>query len=274
MIAGFLITLREGLEAALIVGLVFGVLRMMRRPQLGGGVWAGVGAAVVVSLGFALALRWIGASMQGPAEQAFEGVTMLLAAGVLTWMIFWMRRQGRRAQEGLEEDVRLAVGRGQRLGLFGIAFFAVLREGVETALFLTAAAVSAGAQDTLVGGFIGLAAAVFLGWGLFASTIRLDVRRFFVVTSLLLILFAAGLVGHGIHELNEAGWVPSLIEPVWDVNHVVSDGAGVGLMLKTLFGYDGDPSLTEVIGYLGYFALVFVGIRVAHSKPRLASQVV
>jgi len=268
MIAGFLITLREGLEAALIVGLVFGVLRMMKRPQLGGGVWAGVGAAVVVSAGFALILQWVGASLQGTAEQAFEGVTMLLAAGVLTWMIFWMRRQGRRAQEGLEEDVRTAVGKGQRLGLFGIAFFAVVREGVETALFLTAAAVGGGALDTLIGGLVGLAAATLIGWGLFASTIRLDVRRFFLVTSLLLILFAAGLVGQGIHELNEAGWIPSLIEPVWDVNHVVSDGAGLGLMLKTVFGYDGDPSLTEVIGYLGYFALVLVGIRVGQLKER------
>jgi high-affinity iron transporter len=127
--------------------------------------------------------------------------------------------------------------------------------------------------DTLIGGLIGLAAAVLLGWGLFASTIRLDVRRFFLVTSLLLVLFAAGLVGQGIHELNQAGWVPAVIEPVWNLNHVVSDGAGLGLMLKTVFGYDGDPSLTEVIGYLGYFGLVFVGTRALQSKPKLASQV-
>jgi len=272
MIAGFLITLREGLEAALIVGLTLGVLRMMKQTNLRGSVWAGVGAATVISLGVALLLQRVGSSLQGTAEQVFEGVAMLLAAAVLTWMIFWMQRQGRKTQEGLERNVRMAVGEGQRLGLFGIAFFAVLREGVETALFLTAAAVSGTALDTLLGGVVGLAAAVLIGWGLFASTIRLDVRRFFLVTSLLLILFAAGLVGQGVHELNEAGWVPGLIEPVWDVNSVLSEEAGMGLVLRTVFGYNGNPSLTEVVSYMAYFALVLVGIRRAQVREGLSPQ--
>jgi high-affinity iron transporter len=272
MIAGLLITLREGLEAALIVGLVFGVLKKTKSLGLGSSVWAGVGAASLLSLGFAVFLQWVGASLEGEAEAAFEGVMMLLAAGVLTWMILWLQRQGNKAQAGLEQDVRQAAGRGQRMGLFGIAFFAVLREGVETALFLTAAAVSSGALGTFTGGLVGLAAAILIGWGLYASTIRLDVRRFFLITSALLVLFAAGLVGHGIHELNEAGWIPSVIDPVWDVSSVMSDEVGVGLGLKTVFGYNANPSLTEVLGYLAYFALVVIGIRRAQVKPEFAPQ--
>ncbi|MFQ5407622.1 MAG: FTR1 family protein [Anaerolineales bacterium] len=267
MIAAFLLALREGLEAALIVGLVLGVLVKVRRTGFARMVWAGVATAIAVSLTLALVLNAAGAQLTGAAETIFEGFTMLLAAGVLTWMIFWMQRQGRRVQQELEVEVRLAATRGQTWGLFGIAFVAVVREGIETTLFLTAAAMNASTQTTLVGGLLGLAVAALLGWGLFAAAVKLDVQRFFRVTGALLILFAAGLVAHAIHEFNAVGWVPAIVEHVWDINPVLNESAGLGLILKTLFGYNGNPSLTEVFAYVGYYCVILIGLRRA-TRPQ------
>lgn len=275
MIASFLLALREGLEAALIVGVTLGVLVKMKRTQFVPAVWLGVGLAATFSLGVALALNGLGAELEGQAEEVFEGVTMFLAAGVLTWMIFWMQKQGRQVRAGLEAEVRQAAGRGQMWGLFGIAFVAVLREGIETALFLTAAAFTTTAQETLLGGLAGLAISAIVGWALFAATVRLDVRRFFQVTGFLLVLFAAGLVAHGLHEFNEAGLLPVVVEHVWDINPILNEKSSFGLMLTALFGYNANPSLTEVLAYAGYYLALFVGLRFAQRlSPRRVATLV
>jgi len=256
MLASALITLREGLEAALIVGIVLGVLRKLGHSDRSRPVWAGVLAAVVVSVAAGLTLNALGVAFEGRGEEIFEGVAMLLAAGVLTWMIFWMQRQGRRIQAELELDVRRAVTIGSDWALFSLAFVAVVREGIETVLFLTAAAFSATPAQTLIGGTVGLFVAIVLGWLMFAAGKRLDVRAFFRVTSALLILFAAGLVAHGVHELQEAALLPTLIEHVWDINPILDENSTVGSILKALFGYNGNPSLLEVMAYGVYFAVV------------------
>ena len=261
MIAGFMLGLREGIEAALIVGIVFGVLTKIKRTEFAPVVWGGVVAAIFVSLGIALALNRVGTSLEGEAEEIFEGLTMLLAAGLLTWMIFWMQRQGSQVKQMLESDVQRAASSGQIWGLFTIPFITVLREGIETALFLTAAAMTANAQETFIGGLAGLLTAAVLGLLLFAATARLNVRRFFQITSAFLILFAAGLLAHGVHELNEVGWIPTIVEHVWDLNPILNENSTLGLFLKTLFGYNGNPSLTEVIAYVGYFVVLFFGVR-------------
>ena len=266
MIASFLLALREGLEAALIVGLTISVLTKMNRREQTPAVWAGVGVATAVSLIVALVLNRVGAAFEGRAEYIFEGVTMFLASAVLTWMIFWMARQGRQVQNELQTDVKTALAKGGRWGLFAIAFFAVVREGIETALFLTAAAMTSSAQQVLIGGLAGLAAAAILGWLLFATAVRLNLRRFFQVTSILLILFAAGLMAHGIHEFNEAGLIPGIIEHVWDMNHILDENSAVGITLKALFGYNGNPSLTEILGYVGYYVAIFLGLRQAERR--------
>lgn len=263
MLAGFLLALREGIEAALIVGIVLGMLKKMNRADRARWVWLGVGVAVVVSVVAAVALNILGAKFEGPGEKIFEGLTMLFAASVLTWMIFWMQKQGRQTQLGLEADVKSALSRGTRWGLFFVAFLAVVREGVELALFLTAVNFTepaAGVEAPILGwlgGLLGLIAAVIIGWLMFDTTIKLNLRRFFQLTSIVLIVFAAGLVGHAIHEFNELGWIPSVVEHVYDVNALVPEASTVGQFLKALFGYNADPSLTEMIGYLGYFAAVF-----------------
>lgn len=270
MLPAFLLALREGLEAALIVGIVLGALRQLGQSQQRGAVWQGVGAAIVVSLAAAVGLMAVGLKLEGKVEQIFEGVTMLLAAAILTWMIFWMRSQGRRLSRELEQGVRQALGSGSRWALFGLAFIAVVREGIETALFLTASAFTAGAQATLAGALLGLLTAAALGYLIFAATWRLSIQRFFQVTSALLILFAAGLVAHGIHEFNEVGWIPAVIEHVWDTNRLLNENSSVGLILKALFGYNGNPSLTEVLGYITYWVVIVLAVRRAPQPVALA----
>jgi high-affinity iron transporter len=267
MFAGFLLALREGVEAALIVGIVLGMLKKMNRRDQAAAVWRGVAVASLISLGIAIVLNVIGVGLEGEAEAAFEGGTMLLAAGVLTWMIFWMQKQGRQTQLGLEAEVKTALTRGTAWGLFLVAFFAVLREGIELALFLTAVNFSesiAGVEAPILGwlgGVLGLLAALIIGWLIFESSIKLNLRRFFQLTSVVLIFFAAGLFAHAVHEFNELGWVPALVERVYDVNALIPESSLVGEFLKALFGYNASPSLAEMIGYTGYFGVIWALMR-------------
>ncbi len=271
MIAVLLITFREGLEAALIVGIVLSYLKKMdyRRQAA---VWWGMASAVTVSVVAGVALQALGVAFEGRGEQLFEGITVLLAAGVLTWMIFWMQRQGQSIRAKLETDVRQAVTSGSRWALFALAFVAVVREGIETVLFLTAAAFSATPAQTLIGGGLGLVMAVAVGWLLFVISIRLNVRAFFRVTSVLLILFAAGLVARGAHELQEAGILPVIVEHVWDVNPTLDENSTVGSILKALFGYNGNPSLLEMVSYAAYYLIVGVTIGLEQRRTLKLSQ--
>jgi high-affinity iron transporter len=261
MLPGFVITLREGLEAALIIGIVLGSLGKIDRRDLRPVVWLGAIAAVFISILVGALLNFMGASFEGRAEAIFEGFTMLLAAGVLTWMIFWMLEQANTLSQQLEGNVQRATQAGSKYTLFLLAFVAVLREGIELGLFLTAAAYASDGRSTLIGALLGLASALIIAWILFTSLIRLDLRKFFLATGGLLILFAAGLVAHGVHEFNEVGWIPSLVEHVWDINHILDEKSGIGELLKALFGYNGNPSLSEIIAYGGYLGAVLIGIR-------------
>ena len=273
MLASYLLSLREGLEAALIISIVLGVLRKLNRQDLSSTVWAGVASAIGVSLAAGVGLYAIGIELEGQAEEIFEGLTMLLAAGVLTWMIFWMNRQARTIKGDLEAGVSRSVKASDKRGLFWLAFLAIVREGIELALFLTAATFATSAQATLVGTLLGLGTAVLLGWALFTTTIRLDLRRFFQVTGILLILFAAGLVAHGVHELNEAGTLPAVIDPIWDMGGLIPETAFVGTLLKTLFGYNANPSLTEMLAYFGYLAAVVIGLRTTNKRAEKAEKI-
>jgi high-affinity iron transporter len=265
MLPTYLLSLREGLEAALIIGIVFGAVNKIRRNDLAPAVWLGTLSAVAVSILTAILLTGFGMSLEDPAEAIFEGITMLIAAGILTWMIFWMGKQARFLKSELEEGVNKAAASTGKRAVFWLAFVAVVREGVELAIFITAAffAGSPGQANSniiqiLAGTILGLGTAALLGYTIFATTVRLDLRRFFQVTGFLLILFAAGLVAHGIHEFNEVGWIPAIVEHVWDVNMILNEDSLVGQLLKTLFGYNGDPSLSEMIAYFAYIATVFV----------------
>ncbi len=271
MLASYLLSLREGIEAALIVGIVLGALRQIRREDLKPVVWLGVLIAAGISLLTGILLNLLGASLEGPAEPIFESLTMILAAILLTWMIFWMNRVGRTLKSDLEADVQRAANISSKRALFLVAFVSVLREGVELALFLTATVFASDTAQTIFGAFLGLGTAILLGWLLFATTVRLDLRRFFQVTGVLLILFAAGLVAHAVHELNEVGWIPAIIEHVWDMNHIINEKSLLGQFLTALFGYNGNPSLTEILTYFLYLIAVFffsqIGKRKAETIP-------
>jgi len=265
MLPTYLLSLREGLEAALIIGIVLGAVSKIRRTDLAPAVWLGTLSAVIISILTAIILTSFGMSLEEKAEQIFEGVTMLIAAGILTWMIFWMGKQARFLKSELEDGVNKAAASTGKRAVFWLAFLAVVREGVELAIFVTAAFFASNQGETstnliqiLAGTILGLGTAVLLGYTIFATSLRLDLRRFFQVTGILLILFAAGLVAHGVHEFNEVGWIPSVVEHVWDVNMILDENSIAGQLLKTLFGYNGNPSLTEMIAYFVYIAVVTV----------------
>lgn len=259
MIPSYLLSLREGLEAALVVGIVLGALRQMQRRELILPVWLGALGAALVSLVAAVVLTSLGLSLHDPAEAIFEALTMLLAAGLLTWMLFWMARQSRYIKNQLEAGVQRA-SRGGWGSLFGLAFVAVLREGLELALFLTATALASDARQAVLGAFLGLGTAVLLGATVFVTTVRLDLGSFFRVTGVLLVLFAAGLVGRGVGELVEVGWLPALVGQVWDLGGLLSSESFVGQALGALFGYSPAPSLMQVLTYLAYLGVVLLGL--------------
>lgn len=261
MLATSLIAFREGLEAALIVGIILGYLSRIGQTRHARAAWLGVLVAVVASVGLAFGINAAGAELGGWAEEIFEGVMMFLAVGVLTWMVFWMRSQARSFKSSLEREVRSAVTSGQAWALFGVTFVAVVREGVEMALFLIATALVTDGRGALAGALIGLGAAGLVGGLIYASTVRLNVRAFFNVTSVLLLLFAAGLLAHGVHEFQGAGLLPMTIEHVWDMNYILDESSTAGELMMALFGYNGDPSLLEVISYAAYWLLALVGVR-------------
>ena len=271
-LSALIIALREGIEMTLIAGIVLAYLTQIGARRAHRWVWLGIGAAAAVSVAFLGILNVLNAEFQGTTEQLFEGVTMLVAAGFLTWMIFWMLRQSRYLKGELHRAVQetLATG-GAAWGIFLLVFFAVVREGVETALLLFAAP----GEGKLLGSVSGLAIAVGVGVLIYAFGRRIDLRTFFTVTGVLLVFFAAGLVTHGVHEFVEAG-VISGGPQLFDLTSTLPDSEGAGAVLRSLLGYSADPSLLEGIAYAGYLVLAVVlwrtGIIGRIAAPRMAAK--
>ncbi len=255
MLASLLIAFRETLEVSLVVGLVSGYLARSGQQQLRSAVWGAAAAGAAVSVLGAFLFQRLAGGFTGKAEQVFEGLTMLLGAALLTTLIVWIAGQNdatRRLKQRLEE--RVAASKASRYpGLFLLVFLAILREGVETVLFLAAARFSASDRN-LIGALIGLAAAVFLGFALFRGLQRVSLRAFFAATNALLVLFAAGLVGRGIHELQEAGLISGAAQQLYDLNALLPEESFAGDLARGLFGYSAKPSLIETLAYALYLA--------------------
>ncbi len=277
--ASFVIALREGIEAALIVSILLAYLRQIGRSDRAPLIWWGTAAAVVLSVVAGTVIFVVGAEFEGTTEQVFEGVVTMFAVGVLTWMIFWMRRQGARIKNELQEKVDIALMSGG-VALGALAFVAVLREGVETALFIYAAAQgtavdSGGVGAQLVGAILGLGLAVVLGVAIYRGGVRMNLRTFFRYTGLALVVVAAGLFAYSLHELQEAGWFPFLTATAYDVSAMLPDDAGIGAILRGVIGFNADPTWLEVVGWVGY--LVVVGglflrpVRIPVARPEPAS---
>jgi high-affinity iron transporter len=202
VLASLLITLREGFEAALVVAVILGALRRLGALERARAVWAGVALAGGVSALAAAALFFTGRKLDGSAEALFEGIVMLTAVAMMSWMILWLQRQARGEGARLNSQVDSALAAGSA-ALFGVAFVAVLREGLETALFLLAAAGGNAALGTTIGVLAGLALAAGLGVVVYRSSARLPLRTFFTVTNVLLVLFGAYLLWRGLREVGE-----------------------------------------------------------------------
>ncbi len=259
MLSALLITLREGLEAALIIGIILAYLSTTNNRQGFKPVWIGTFLAIVVSLIAGAVIYFSAGRLEGRSEEIFEAIAMWTAAGVLTWMIFWMRKQAINIRGHLHAQLQAALGSGSTLGLLGLAFVAVVREGIETVLFLFAATrVAESAVLLAVGGILGLGIAVAIGYSIYRGTSKLNLRTFFNLTGLLLILFAAGLLAHGIHEFHEAGIIPPVIEHVWDIDNILPEQSVFGRFLTAVFGYNANPSLVEVLAYVGYLGFTLV----------------
>ncbi|GAC1457290.1 MAG: FTR1 family protein [Candidatus Limnocylindrales bacterium] len=253
-LGALVIALREGVEMTLIAGIVLAYLTQIGAQRAHRWVWLGAAAAALVSLGFLGILNVLDAEFQGPTEQVFEGVAMLLAAGFLTWMIFWMLRQSRHLKGELQRGIQEVLARGGAAwGIFALVFFAVVREGVETALLLFAAP----GQGKLLGTLVGLAIALGIGVLIYAFGRRIDLATFFRVTGIVLVLFAAGLVTHGVHEFVEAGVIAGGPE-LFDLSATLPDTDGPGAILRSLFGSSANPTLLEGAAYVAYYLVAVV----------------
>ncbi|HMJ80768.1 MAG TPA: iron uptake transporter permease EfeU [Candidatus Dormibacteraeota bacterium] len=258
--SGLVIGLREGVEAALIVSIVLAYLARTGNRRYFGRVWLGVAGAVAASAMLGLLIFVTVGEMPAPYEQLFEGLTLLIAAGIVTWMLFWMRRQAANVSGQLRSAVDQAIGEGGAWALAAVAFVAVIREGVETALFLvgqaTAVRASNGAASVLVGALVGLALAVLIGVGFYRGTRRIDLARFFRWTGVALVFIAAGLVGQAVHEFVEIGVIGLGTATAYDLSAVLPDDTGVGAFLHALLGYSATPSWAQVIAHAGYLVVV------------------
>ena len=250
--ASFLITLREGLEISLVLAILISYLVKSNRSQEQSAVWLGSGIAALLCVALGLAFHLIAGGLNGHVEQAVEGVLATLAASVLTWMVFWMRKNARTLGGELRAKVDAAT---TTRALVVIAFIAVLREGLETVLFLLSAeTASTSSGEVVLGGIIGLAIAAGLGYLVYAGGNKLNLKTFFNITGILLVLFAAGLAGKAIHEFRElieweAGW---LISSPWTIASGPFSSGWVHDFLKALFGWAPTPERLRVITYFSY----------------------
>ena len=278
MLGNFLIGLREGLEASLIVSILIAYLvKSGRRDQLPK-VWAGVAAAVAVSLGFGALLTFGPKGLSFAAQELIGGTLSILAVGLVTWMIFWMATASRTLASDLRKQVDAAADRPS-WSLPLIAALAVGREGLETALFIWAATNASGAQGTptggpIVGALLGLVVAVGLGYAMYAGAVRINLSKFFAVTGGFLIVIAAGVLAYGVHDLQEAGFLPGLNNLAYDVSAAIPPAGIVGTLLKGIFNFSAAATVLEVIVWVAYVAVVgTMFVRVVRRKAQPAPAV-
>jgi high-affinity iron transporter len=272
---GLLTGLREGVEAALIVTIILAYLGRTGNRRHFGPIWLGTGIAVLLSVAVG-ALLWITIhELPAPAEQIFEGTTLLVAAGVVTWMLFWMRRAAATVGQDLRAAVDRSLSAGSVWGLAVLAFAAVIREGIETSLFLLGQATAAskadlGASSVLLGALIGLLVAVALGFGFYRGARVLNLRTFFGWTGLALIFVAAGLVASALHEFVEIGWIRIGTATAFDISAIVPhEGGGMGVIgqfLHALFGYTSQPEWITLLTWLAYLTVV-IGLYTRPTRP-------
>ncbi|MFE2422215.1 iron uptake transporter permease EfeU [Streptomyces hokutonensis] len=274
MFSNYLIGLREGLEASLVVCILIAYLVKTERRDALKPIWIGISVAVLIAMGFGCALEFGSQELTFEAQEALGGSLSVLAVGLVTWMVFWMRRTARHLKSELHGklDAALAMGTG---ALVATAFLAVGREGLETALFVWASvhAASDGTPRPLVGVALGLATAVFLGWLFYRGALKINLAKFFTWTGAMLVVVAAGVLAYGFHDLQEADWIPGLTNVAFDISGTIPPDSWYGTLLKGVFNFQPDPTVLQITVWLLYLiptlTLFFVPVGFASGKGKV-----
>ncbi|MFH8565228.1 iron uptake transporter permease EfeU [Streptomyces sp. NPDC017988] len=255
----YLIGLREGLEASLVVCILIAYLVKTERRDALVPVWAGIGVAVALALGFGCALTFGSQELTFKAQEALGGSLSIIAVGLVTWMVFWMRRTARHLRAELHGKLDAALRMGTA-ALVATAFLAVGREGLETALFVWASvrASGDGSHGPLIGVVLGLLTAVAMGWLFYRGAVRIDLAKFFTWTGAMLVVVAAGVLAYGVHDLQEAEFVGGLRDKAFDVSATIPPDSWYGTLLKGVFNFQPDPTVLQVVVWLLYLVPTLV----------------
>ncbi|KSU67777.1 iron uptake transporter permease EfeU [Arthrobacter sp. NIO-1057] len=271
MIGNYLIGLREGLEAVLIVVLLVAYLNKSGRKHLLPRIWAGIAVAVLISLGFGALLTFGPKGLTFEAQEMIGGSLSIVAVGLVTWMIFWMAGAAKTLSSDLKSQVD-KVADSSTLGLVLVGAFAVGREGLETALFLWAAARATGETwQPLLGAFLGILTAIFLGILLNRGVLKISLSKFFTITGALLVIVAGGVLAYGVHDLQEAGFLPGLHNLAFDVSHIIAPGGVTGTLLKGIFNFSPATTWLEAVVWVAYvLPVMFLYLRKVFASPAKA----
>ena len=297
MLGAFLIGLREGLEAALVVGILVSYLTKLGRRDVLHRLWIGVGLAIALSLGIGALLTFGSYALTTQGQELIGGLLSLAAVALVTWMILWMQRAARNLKKTLEGELDRALAQGSLWGIVIVGFVSVAREGIETALLLWSMVESAGsAPQAIVGALLGLTISVLLGWAIARGMVRLNLSTFFTWTGALLIVVAAGVLAYGLHDLQEAGVVPgpfsalATLDPAtgavgvglagfpfgyaFDVSTIIAPGGTLATLLQATVGFMPAMTWIQVIAWALYLAVVFSIFfsRMAAGRPRPSTE--
>ena len=264
MFTVFIITFREGVEIAVVLAIILAYIKQLGQMKESDKVWLGAGAAALISVLAAVGIFFILGTKQVEGFQAaLEGTLKLVAVIMLTWMTIWMKRQGGNIGGELKRQIEVALSHGSVWTLASLAFISVIREGIETVLFIVGSAQGTSVLSIVIGCILGFGIATILGYMLYRGTHHLPLKSFFMAMSLLLIVMAAGLLSGGVHEFQELHLIPVGIEQVWSTKGLLDEESMIGNLIKAIFGYADSPNLVQVVAYWVYLT----GAIYAYFKP-------
>ncbi|MGW1176664.1 iron uptake transporter permease EfeU [Kitasatospora sp. NPDC002543] len=252
MFGNYLIGLREGLEASLVVCILIAYLVKTGRRDKLPPVWIGVGSAVALSMAFGALLQFGSSQLTFEAQEALGGTLSIISVGLVTWMVFWMRRTARHLKTELHGKLDAAIAMGTT-ALVVTSFLAVGREGLETSLFIwTAVQATGDGWNPLMGAALGLLTSVVLGWLFYRGALKINLAKFFTWTGAMLVVVAAGVLAYGVHDLQEAGWLPGLQSVAFDISSTIPKDSWYGTLLKGVFNFQPDPTVLQLVVWLLY----------------------